>query len=297
MSLTYAMPDLDGNGRPDTVTMPDKSKLYDPGGNRLDYAQVFGEPEVQRKDDPFEESALDAIPEFLHKHGPVIGKLFLILGSASATAYNSWKASHMEGVAVWWLVFSILGFCGLIVEGGFAYGWGVRGKQRLAGEQVKTADKIFKRSAYTMMGDLSLSVGEIAFGIHGIAQFWIGILQPFVAVHIIMLYYKLKGEDPEAMAKQEIVTLRAQAKADEVSDKAQAWKHELADRKNHRQIEAREMQRRHAYLLKVVNSWWYGRRMRREVNQYVGKYLLGTGLKDKLKELPQSLNLNKPLSN
>ena len=291
MSKTYAIPDVNGDGKSDTVTVPGESNLVDPNGNRIDYSMLFDDVETHHDPNPFESTKLDWITDGLAKYGPIVGKVFLIVGSASGTAYNAWKASQMDAVAVWWLVLSILGFCGLIVEGGFAYGWGVRGSKKLAGDQVKTADNIFKRSAYTMMGDLSLSVGEIAFGIHGLAQFWIGILQPFVAVHIIMLYYKLKGESPEALAEQEVVTYKAQARADDIRDRAEQWKGELADRKNARQIEAKARKRRHAYLLKVVNGFWYGRKMKKQVDEYVGKSLLGDGLKTKLKALPQSLSL------
>lgn len=282
---TIPIGDVNGDGQPDTVHVP----LYGPNGQPVTYETMFDDVETNHVTDPFEKTNIDTIPEFLAKHGPVLGKLFLIIGSASATGYNAWKASQMEAVAVWWLVLAILGFCGLIVEGGFAYGWSVRGSKKLAGDQVATADKIFKRSAYTMMGDLSLSVGEIAFGIHGIAQFWIGVLQPFVAVHVIMLYYRLKGESPEAQAEQEIVTLKAQARADDIRDRSETWKGHLMDRKNARQIEAKARTRRHSYALKLVSGFWYGRRMRQEVKDYVGKEQLGNGLKQKLKLLPTSL--------
>ena len=61
------------------------------------------------------------------------------------------------------------------------------------------------------------------------------------------------------------------------------------DRKNARQIEAKARTRRHSYALKLVSGFWYGRRMRQEVKDYVGKEQLGNGLKQKLKLLPTSL--------
>ena len=54
-------------------------------------------------------------------------------------------------------------------------------------------------------------------------------------------------------------------------------------------IENKARNRRHAYLLKVVNGYWYGRKMKKQVNAYVGKSFLGDGLTTKLKKLPASL--------
>ena len=159
-----------------------------------------------------------------------------------------------------WLITLILAAAGLIVECGFAYGWSRKGSGSLAGKQVRTVENIFNRSSYVMIGDLSLSVAEIAFGVGGIATYWIGIVQPIMAVHIVKLFYRLKGEHPEYIAELEIVNMQADMRASQIRERVQNQKLQLAERNYERSMEWASLRKRHEHGYKLVNSRWYDRK-------------------------------------
>ncbi len=245
--------------------------------------------------EPFDSSYFDAVSSYLSTHGPALAKLLLIVGSGAGTVYNAIKAGHMEGVEIGWLVTLILTAAGLIVEMGFAYGWSRRGSYDLAGEQRATVDKIFNRSSYVMIGDLSLSVAEIAFGVGGIATYWIGIVQPVMAVHVVRLFYKLKGEHPEYLAEMELVDMKARMKAAAIRDAAKDQRLALAERDHERAMEWASLDKRHEHALKLVTGRWYDRQVKREVRDAVGQ---GIGrMRTQLGKLPRLLRLGNPQKN
>ena len=244
----------------------------------------------------FDFSFLDFIGDWLAKHGPALAKLLLIVGSGAGTVYNAIKAGDMDGVHIGWLVTLILTAAGLIVEIGFAYAWKKRGSYDLAGAQRKTADAIFKRSSSVMIGDLSLSVAEIAFGVGGIATYWIGLVQPAMAVHVVMLFYRLKGEHPVYLAEIEIVEMKASVKAAEIRDAVQDRKLELAERNHNRVLQWASLQKRHQHGLKLVMGRWFDRQIKRSVREAVGQKFLSDSV-GKLKRLPKLLKLPKSREN
>lgn len=247
------------------------------------------------KKKPFDDSLFDGISSWLAKHGPALAKLLLIIGSGAGTIYNGIKAGNMEGVEIGWLVTLILSVAGLIVECGFAYGWSRRGSYDLAGRQRSTVDLIFNRSSYVMVGDLSLSVAEIAFGVGGIATYWIGIVQPIMAVHVVRLFYRLKGEHPEYIAEMEIVDLKANMKASLVRDAIQSQKLELAEKAHERNLEWAALRKRHEHGVKLVNGRWYDRQIKQATKDAVGQKLSGVRLK--LGKLPKLLKIGKSRKN
>lgn len=239
---------------------------------------------------PFDPSFFDVVSNWLAKHGPSLAKLLLIVGSAAGTVYNAIKASHMEGVEIGWLIMLILSAAGLIVECGFAYGWSRRGSYDLAGKQRETVDKIFNRSSYVMIGDLSLSVAEVAFGIGGIATYWIGIIQPVMAVYIVKLFYTLKGQHPEYIAEMEIVDLKANAKASQIRDAANDQKLELAEKNHERTLQWAALRKRHEHGLKLAGSRWYNRQVKQATREAVNREYL-PAVRKKLGKLPKLLRL------
>ena len=244
------------------------------------------------KKSPFDSSLFDAASNWLATHGPALAKLLLIIGSATGTVYNAIRAGHMDGVEIGWLVMLILSAAGLIVECGFAYGWSRRGSYDLAGKQRETVDKIFNRSSYVMIGDLSLSVAEIAFGIGGIATYWIGIVQPAMAVHVVKFFYALKGQHPEYIAEMEIVDLRANMKAAQIRDAANDQRLELAEREHERALQWAALRKRHEHGLKLAGSRWYSRQVRRATREAVDRHYLPQ-VRAKLGKLPKLLGIGK----
>lgn len=269
-----------------------KVHLYGPNSEPLDLESLdIGEGRKQ----PFDSSALDHVSNLLATHGPALAKLLLIVGSATGTIYNAIKAGHMDGVQIGFLVTLILSAAGLIVECGFAYGWSRRGSYDLAGAQRVTVDKIFNRSSYVMIGDLSLSVAEVAFGVGGIATYWIGIVQPVMAVHVVRLFYRLKGEHPEYLAEIEIVDLRAQMKAMAIRDAANDQRLALAEHEHERSLQWAALRKRHEHGKKLVESRWYDREIKRATREAVGERLVS--VRGKLLGLPKLLGIGKERSN
>jgi len=245
--------------------------------------------------EPFDQSYFDKVSKYLSTHGPALAKLLLIIGSGAGTIYNAIKAGHMDGVEIGWLVTLILTAAGLIVEMGFAYGWSRRGSYDLAGEQRATVDKIFNRSSYVMIGDLSLSVAEIAFGVGGIATYWIGIIQPVMAVHVVRLFYKLKGEHPEYLAEMELVDMKARMKAAAIRDAAKDQRLALAERDHERSMEWASLKKRHEHALKLVTGRWYNRQVKQEVRKAVGQSV--GAMRTQLGKLPKLLRIGQGRSN
>lgn len=238
---------------------------------------------------PFDASYFDTVSNWLALHGPALAKLFLIVGSGAATVYNAIKAGHMDGVEIGWMITLILCAAGLIVEMGFAYGWSRRGSYELAGRQRKTVDKIFNESSYVMIGDLSLSVAEIAFGIGGVATIWIGVVQPIMAVRIVRLFYKLKGQHPEYMAQMEVVDMQARMRAMDVRDQAENQRLELAEREHERAMKWAALMKRHEHAHKLVTGRWYSRQVKRVVREAVGRSI--GAMRGDLKRLPGMIGL------
>lgn len=248
------------------------------------------------KKKPFDESFFDVVSNWLATHGPALAKLLLIIGSAAGTIYNAIRAGHIDGVEIGWLVTMILSAAGLIVECGFAYGWSRQGSYDLAGRQRVTVDKLFNRSSYVMIGDLSLSVAEIAFGVGGIATYWIGLVQPIMAVHVVKLFYRLKGEHPEYIAEMEIVDMQANMKASLIRDAAQVQRLELAEKGHERSLEWAALRKRHEHGTKLVASRWYDRQVKQAVKEAVNQTYL-PGLRKALGKLPKLLRLGQGRSN
>ena len=247
------------------------------------------------KKKPFDDSFFDDVSNWLAQHGPALAKLLLIIGSGAGTIYNAIKAGHIEGVQIGWLITLILSAAGLIVECGFAYGWSRRGSYDLAGRQRATVDLIFNRSSYVMIGDLSLSVAEIAFGVGGIATYWIGIVQPIMAVHVVRLLYRLKGEHPEFLAEMEVLDMKANMKASVIRDALQDQKLELAEKAHERNLEWAALKKRHEHGVKLVNGRWYDRQIKQATKEAVGQKISVVRLK--LGKLPKLLKIGKQRSN
>ncbi len=262
--------------------------LFGSNGEQLDLDNLTDKGAGRKN--PFDSSPLDTISDLLATHGPALAKLMLILGSGAATVYNALKAGNHPGILNGNMLTTILIAAGLIVECGFAYGWSRRGSYDLAGFQRKRVDMIFNRSSYVMIGDLSLSVAEIAFGIGQIAMYWVGVIQPFMAVHIVKLFYKLKGEHPEYIAEMEIVDMRADLKAAQIRDQADGVRLEIAENKHERSLQWASLNERHASSSKLVTSRWFRRRVHREVKQAVGKNLFGD-IRARVGKLPKLLKL------
>ena len=242
--------------------------------------------------EPFDSSFLDAVSRTLATHGPAFAKLSLIVGSATATIYNAIKAGNHPAVLSGGLVTTILIAAGLIVECGFAYAWSRKGSYDLAGAQRRTVDAIFNRSSLVMIGDLSLSVAEVAFGVGQIAIFWIGIVQPIVAVHIVRLFYRLKGEHPEYIAEMEVVDLRADMRASRIREKADVLRLSQAERKHERHLQWAALEERHRSGVRLVSSGWFRRRINQSVKDAVGKNLLGD-VRKRLGKLPALLGIGR----
>lgn len=223
---------------------------------------------------PFDKSFLDSLSRTLAKHGPAFAKLSLIAGSMTATVYNALRAGARPEVLNGDLVFFILTAAGLIVECGFAYAWSKRGSYDLAGEQRNVAKQIFNRSSFIMIGDLSLSVAEIAFGVGNIAVIWIGIIQPVFAVHIVRLFYRLKGLHPEYLAEMRVVDLRAQMTAAQTLDLVEETALELEERRHMRELQWASLEERTHHGWKLVSSRWFKRQVKRAVKASVGYSLL-----------------------
>ncbi len=258
--------------------------------NESGYLDSFKIGEGRKK--PFDESFFDVVSNWLATHGPALAKLLLIVGSATGTIYNAIKAGHIDGVEIGWLITLILTAAGLIVECGFAYGWSRRGSYDLAGQQRITVDKIFNRSSYVMIGDLSLSVAEIAFGIGGIATYWIGLVQPIMAVHVVKLFYQLKGEHPEYIAEMEIVDMQANMKASLIRDAAQDQQLQLAEKNHERALEWAALLKRHQHGTKLVASRWYDRQVKQAVKEAVNQTYLPE-VRKALGKLPKLLRLGR----
>ena len=280
---------------PETSAPENKNGRVDPHLNRPGYSQL----DLSSLPDhgggtksPFDTSFLNSISRTLAKHGPALAKLLLIVGSALATVYNALRAGARPEVLNGDLVFLILCAAGLIVECGFAYAWSRRGSYDLAGEQRDVANKIFNRSSFIMIGDLSLSVAEFAFGVGSIAVIWIGIVQPIFAVHIVRLFYKLKGLHPEYLAEMRVVDMRAQMKAAEILDAAEELAFDLQDRSHERDLRWIALDERHASGLKLVTSRWFRRQVKKAVKASVGYRLLGE-LRERAGNLPNLLGIGR----
>lgn len=277
----------------DTPVKPPSVELFGPNDQPINLASLEG---GEGKKNPFDESYFDIVSAWLAQHGPALAKLLLIIGSGAGTIYNAIKAGHIDGVEIGWLVTLILTAAGLIVEMGFAFGWSRRGSYDLAGQQRATVDKIFNRSSYVMIGDLSLSVAEIAFGVGGIATYWIGLVQPIMAVHVVKLFYALKGQHPAYVAEMEIVDLRADMKASAVRDVAQAQRLELAEKEHERGMEWAALRKRHEHGTKLVSSRWYDRQVKQAVKEAVNRENL-PAVRKALGKLPKLLRIGQGRSN
>lgn len=280
------------------ITMPTKTKsrrsnngsstLYGPNNQKLDLDNLTDHGAGRKK--PFDSSPLDTISDLLATHGPALAKLMLIFGSGTATVYNAFKAGAHPDILNGNMLTTILIAAGLIVECGFAYGWSRRGSYDLAGFQRQRVDMIFNRSSWVMIGDLSLSVAEIAFGIGQIALYWVGIVQPVMAVHIVKLFYKLKGEHPEYIAEMEIVDMKADLKAAQIRDQAEEARLAIAENKHERSLQWASLNERHASSTKLVTSRWFRRKVNNEVKEAVGKNLLGD-VRERVGKLPKLLRI------
>lgn len=266
----------------------DPVELYGPDDQKLNLSALTDRGAGAKN--PFDSSFLDGASRMLATHGPAFAKLSLIVGSATATVYNAIKAGASPRVLNGDLITTVLIAAGLIVECGFAYAWSRKGSYDLAGAQRITADAIFNRASLIMIGDLSLSVAEIAFGVGMIAIYWVGIVQPIFAVHIVRLFYRLKGEHPEYIAEMEIVDLRADLRAADIRDKADALRLSLAERKHERHMQWAALDARHYSGSKLVTSRWFKRQVNNAVKEAVGKSLLGD-IRARVGKLPKLLRI------
>ena len=277
-------------GTPDRPSR--KIKLFGADDKEIDLTEVGSSGE----ESPFEDSYFDAVGDWLGKHGPAISHLFLIIGSAFGTVSNAWHLSHMDSVSIWQLVFGVLLFCGLIVECAFAVSWLKRGSTDLAGNQLVTVKKLYDRSSIVMIGDLSLSLAEVALGIGGIAAFWVGCVQPIFSVHLVRLFFQLKGEHPMTIARQRVGTLKARMAAGEVENEAQALQLILDEERHNRFMQRASLEQRIAAGEALVSSRWFRSQIKRAVKDSVGKSLL-PNVRAKLANLPNLLRLNRSQKN
>jgi len=241
-------------------------------------------------ENPFEHSFFDIVGDWLGKHGPAISHLFLIIGSAAGTLTNAIHfATGPEGQLVHTL-FATLIFCGLIVEASFAYAWMKQGSTDLAGAQIKSVRDLYNRSSFVMIGDLSLSVASVAIGIGDVAQYWVGIVQPLFAVHLVRLFFVIKGSHPMTIAKQKVATLKAYMEAGAVENEAEHMRLQLDEERHERFMRRAALEQRIAAGEALVSGGWFKRQVKKAVRQSVDKKLL-PDVRSRLGKLPELLRL------
>lgn len=267
-----------------------KVKLFDASDNVLDLTEIDS-----GKTDPFEQSWFEGLSNWLGKHGPALAHTFLIVGSAAGTVTNALHFAETGQGLVHTLLVTLL-FCGLVIEFGFAYAWKKAGSTDLAGNQVKTVNDLYNLSSIIMIGDLSLSVAEIAFGIGEIAAYWVGIVQPIGAVFIIRLFYRLKQEHPMTKAMQKVATLKARAQAGAVENEAQNMQLLLDEEKHERFMRRAALNERMIAGQKIVSGRWFRGQIKRATKDAVGKTLL-PNIRAKVKNLPNLLRLPRSRKN
>lgn len=246
--------------------------------------------------EPFDKSFLDGVKNWFAKHGPALANLLLMGGSATGTVATAIRTSHTSGLDSPVMVAAVMIFAGLVIECGYAWAWSRQGTHDLAGRQRVLADRLFKMASVVMVGDLSLSLAEVAFGVGGMAPYWIGGVQPAAAVWIVYTFYAIKGAHPEHLAEMEIVDLRADAKAADARDKADAFRLQLAERNHERAMRWAALDTRQDYAERLVRSGWFRRRVKGAVKEAVGQNLLGN-VRAQLGKLPRLLGLSKPQTN
>lgn len=246
-----------GNGAGGTFTAePTKSEnrvfLFDGNGKeiRTESTESAGAP------NPFHESYFDVVGNWFSEHGPAIGKLVLIIASFSASVYNSVEATHLDTVMPgWgWLMAAVIICAGCIVEGGFAFSWGNQGTARLAGPQIETNKQIFRRSRFAMLLDIMLTLSTLVFGLADVGVYWMMFGQPIVAVSVVNLYFRLKGEHPYTKALQQEVTYNAHMKAMEVWNRVQQMKLIYMSENHAREMERVALEMKHTQGLKYLKS-------------------------------------------
>ncbi|MDZ4698565.1 MAG: hypothetical protein SH809_02560 [Rhodothermales bacterium] len=270
--------------------------LYGANDRPLELPNIEGASRGAGRREPFDKSFLDGPKNWFSKHGPALANLLLMGGSATGTVATALRSSHAAGLDSPLLVASVMILAGLVIECGFAWAWSRQGTHDLAGRQRVLADRMFKMAAAVMVGDLSLSLAEVAFGVGGIAPYWIGGIQPAAAVWIVYTFYAIKGAHPEHLADLEIVDLRADAKAAAMRDRADAFRLALAERKHERALKWAALDTRQEYAEKLVTGRWFRRRVKGEVKKAVGQNLLGD-VRRKLGELPRLLGIGKARQN
>lgn len=245
---------------------------------------------------PFDRSFLDGPKNWFAKHGPALANLLLMAGSAAGTIYTAIRTSHGSGIDTPFLVAAVMILAGLVIECGYGWAWSRQGTHHLAGRQRVLADRIFKGASVVMVGDLSLSLAEVAFGIGHYSAYWIGGIQPMAAVAIVYTFYLIKGAHPEHLAELEIVDMRAAARAADARDKVEAFRLQLAERQHERAMRTAALETRQAYGERLVTSGWFRRRVKREVKGAVGHSLLGD-VRQAVGKLPRLLGIGKAQRN
>lgn len=246
-------------------------------------------------ENPFEESYFDRVGDWLGKHGPAISHLFLIIGSAAGTLTNAFHFAEVDGQVIYTLLVTLI-FCGLIVEASFAYAWMKRGSTDLAGAQIASVNKLYNRSSIVMIGDLSLSVAAVAIGIGDIAEYWVGIVQPLFAVHLVRIFFALKGEHPMTIAKQRVATLKAYMDAGAVENEAENMRLQLDEERHERFMKRAALEQRIAAGEALVAGGWFRRQVKKAVHESVNKKLLPE-VRARLGKLPELLRLGQGRSN
>ncbi len=147
-----------------------------------------------------------------------------------------------------------------------------------------------------MIGDLSLSVAAVAIGIGDVAQYWVGIVQPLFAVHLVRIFFAIKGEHPMTIAKQKVATLKAYMAAGAVENEAAEMRLQLDEERHERFMKRAALNQRIAAGEVLVSGGWFKRQVKRAVRDSVNKKLL-PGIRGKLGKLPQLLRLPRSREN
>lgn len=225
--------------------------------------------------DPFDKTVLSSVKGFFAKYGVDLALILLICGSMAGTIFNSIRVGDISIVQDGLFFLSTLLICfGLVVEFGLAWSWSRRGTTRLVGIMRKRNDSIFRWSVWCILIDIMLAVSGAIVDIGESGIYWMIFGQPVCAIRIVFLWYKLKGEHPQTIAKQVQATVRAQNQANLALEESHKLKLVLDEKKFERQRERLNMETRHAEALKVLSSQRYVRTISALMKQKVREDLV-----------------------
>ena len=202
------------------------------------------------------------IIKFIGQEGPAFSKVAFMIGTAAETAYAGWTAGHITGEFVWLITLMVWGM-GLMYETAFGYAWYMTGSDKVAGDQVKLVESMYKRCLFFMSGGLIAALASFLFAEQAILNIWL-LVQVLGAVSILRLQRRIKAAHPEEIARQRGIDRKAKWNAAWMDEAGKEQDLVLEHTAHARYVERRQLAIKQSEDLRVLESNAYRDKARSE---------------------------------